>query len=266
MKTARKSVARAESVAPPTPPFVYHSTFVNPDAEQMYGGSPTHTDSPELGFMPDEATRDCTKRMHYAAWRAATASTQKEVSSWQRRYYECRDRIVLGNHKLAFRAVQKWGPARPHADDMRAECQIVLIKAVAAFNPWLGIRFSTYAFTCLMRALSRLTRRQAADRLTHALPLKSLPSDDWRPDTDEDFAHPAVSRLHDYFRDDHELLTAREKSVLSRRYRLHDGGSKIETLEQVGRDLGLSKERVRQLQVAALGKLRHALLAAGPTC
>ena len=32
-----------------------------------------------------------------------------------------------------------------------------------------------------------------------------------------------------------------------------------QTLEQVGQDLGLSKERVRQVQEAALGKLRQAL-------
>ena len=61
------------------------------------------------------------------------------------------------------------------ADDMASECQIVLIKAVAAFNPWLGIRFSTYAFTCLTRALSRLSQRLAADQLSRSLPLESLP-------------------------------------------------------------------------------------------
>ena len=58
---------------------------------------------------------------------------------------------------------------------MASECQIVLIKAVAAFNPWLGIRFSTYAFTCLMRSLSRLSQRHAADRLSQSMPLESLP-------------------------------------------------------------------------------------------
>jgi DNA-directed RNA polymerase sigma subunit (sigma70/sigma32) len=35
------------------------------------------------------------------------------------------------------------------------------------------------------------------------------------------------------------------------------------TLEQVGRELGLSKERVRQVQASALDKLRKALLEEG---
>jgi DNA-directed RNA polymerase sigma subunit (sigma70/sigma32) len=68
-----------------------------------------------------------------------------------------------------------------------------------------------------------------------------------------------------YLHEDHELLTQRERCVLLRRYRFDDSGSKTETLEQVGRELGLSKERVRQVQMSALDKLRSALLAATPS-
>ncbi len=49
--------------------------------------------------------------------------------------------------------------------------------------------------------------------------------------------------------------------MLTRRFHLNDEARSTETLEQVGRDLGLSKERVRQVQMAALGKLRSVLLA-----
>ncbi len=264
MRTATKTSPRAESTARKTPPFIYHSTFEEPGAEQLYGGIPADNDEGSLGFMPDDATRDCTKRMHYAAWRTCTAETQRDAARWRHRYYDCRNLIVLGNRKLAFRAVQKWGPALQLADDMAAECQIVLIKAVAAFNPWLGIRFSTYAFTCLMRALSRLSQRQTADRLSRALPLESLPYGEPCYASQEEASNPGIATVDKYLRDEHSLLTQREKAVLRRRYHLHDVGSKTETLEQVGRDLGLSKERVRQVQMCALGKLRDALLAAAP--
>ena len=102
-----------------------------------------------LSFMADDATRDCAKRMHCLA--SFSCSDRAGGGALAAAPYDCRDRIVLGNRKLTYRAVQKWAPASQLADDMAAECQIVLIKAVAAFNPWLGIRFSTYAFTCLMR-------------------------------------------------------------------------------------------------------------------
>jgi RNA polymerase sigma factor (sigma-70 family) len=246
-------------------PFIYHDSFPEPAAERAYAG--THVqDNDSMGFLSDDSTRDWARRMHYAGWRTCTATTRREASRWRRSYFECRDRVVLGNRKLTFRAVRKWGPPVQFADDMAAECQIVLIKAVAAFNPWLNIRFSTYAFTCLMRALSRLAQRLAHDRLSRALPLECLPFGEPSNPRQQGPAEPGFDVLQEYFRAEHELLTPREKSVLLRRYPLHNPALKTETLAQVGRDLGLSKERVRQVQFSALDKLRAALLPAGPRC
>lgn len=52
-----------------------------------------------------------------------------------------------------------------------------------------------------------------------------------------------------------EALEPRERSVLERRFGLHD--SEEETLEQVGQALRLTRERVRQIEVKALRKLRR---------
>ncbi len=251
---------RDRSAATDGPRFIFHPSFEEPGAEQTYGGSPA-AEGDALGFLSDDATRDCTKRMHYAAWRISRATNRREAARWQRCYYDFRDRIVLGNRKLTFRAVQKWGAASQLSDDMTGECQIVLIRAVAVFNPWLGIRFSTYAFTCLMRALSRLSQRQAADRLSRSLPLDSLPCGEPSYSMSEKLSVPSISRLDEYLQADHTLLTPREKTVLTLRFHLNEDVPEAETLQQVGRELGLSKERVRQVQSAALGKLRAALLA-----
>ena len=196
--------------------------------------------------------------------RTCDSATAREATRWRRRYFDCRNRVVLGNRKLTFRAVRKWNPAAQLADDMAAECQIVLIKAVTAFNPWLGIRFSTYAVTCLMRALSRLTRRHAADRLSGALPIESLPYGEPCYVNNEKPSDPRLASLGVYLSDGDLLLTPREKLVLSRRFPLNGEVPGTETLEQVGGKLGLSKERVRQVQKLALGKLREALVAAVP--
>jgi RNA polymerase nonessential primary-like sigma factor len=52
-----------------------------------------------------------------------------------------------------------------------------------------------------------------------------------------------------------ERLSAKHRDVLSRRFGLrgHDGG----TLEDVGKEIGLTRERVRQIQIEALAKLRR---------
>ena len=50
-------------------------------------------------------------------------------------------------------------------------------------------------------------------------------------------------------------LAPREKRVIKLRYGLNDGTE--HTLAQIGRDLGISRERVRQIEDEALRKLRH---------
>ncbi len=245
------------------PHFIFHPSFEDADAAQAYLGPPPVEDA-SVGFMPDVTTHDCAKRMHYAAWRAARTLSRREATRWRRRYHDYRNRIVLGNRKLIFRAVQKWGTAPQFADDMASECHLVLIKAVATFNPWLGIRFSTYAFTCLMRALSRLSQRQAADGLSRSLPLGTVACNEPCYGVAEDSCAPGLTRLGEYLQEGHTLLTPREKAILRRRYRLSEDTPEMETLEQVGRELGLSKERVRQVQNTALGKLRAALLGEAP--
>jgi DNA-directed RNA polymerase sigma subunit (sigma70/sigma32) len=68
------------------------------------------------------------------------------------------------------------------------------------------------------------------------------------------------TRVDLYLKEDNTLLSEREKQVLIRRFRLDDR-QKAGTLEQVGKELGLSKERVRQVQTTALDKLRMVLSA-----
>jgi len=50
-------------------------------------------------------------------------------------------------------------------------------------------------------------------------------------------------------------LSDRERRVLQLRFGLEDGRSR--TLEEVGRDFGVTRERIRQIEAKALRKLRH---------
>ena len=243
------------------PYHVSHPSFDLPDAEAVYGPATAASDDHALTHMPDEFTRDLAKRMHFAAWKAARAKDERGRRRWHATYLDFRDRVVLGNRKLIYRAVRRWMPPSSYADDMTGDCQIVLIQAVAAYNPWLGIRFSTYAFTCLMRALSRLSQKHANDRLARSMPLEALPDGEPRDGTTEEVPTNRLAQIDVYLAEGNDLLSSREKRVLQRRFSL-DEQARGGTLEQVGRELGLSKERVRQVQASALGKLRAVLLEA----
>ena len=52
-----------------------------------------------------------------------------------------------------------------------------------------------------------------------------------------------------------DTLTPREEMVLRLRYGIDDGHPR--TLEEVGREFGVTRERIRQIEAKALRKLRH---------
>jgi RNA polymerase primary sigma factor len=50
-------------------------------------------------------------------------------------------------------------------------------------------------------------------------------------------------------------LTPREEQVLKLRFGLEDGRAR--TLEEVGKEFNITRERIRQIEAKALRKLRH---------
>ncbi len=65
----------------------------------------------------------------------------------------------------------------------------------------------------------------------------------------------AVSLLKEKIRDVLDTLTERERAVLEQRFGLVDGYSR--TLEEVGRQFKVTRERIRQIEAKALRKMRH---------
>ena len=65
----------------------------------------------------------------------------------------------------------------------------------------------------------------------------------------------AYTMLKEQLNDVMETLTSREAKVLRLRFGLEDG--KARTLEEVGREFNVTRERIRQIEAKALRKLRH---------
>ena len=76
---------------------------------------------------------------------------------------------------------------------------------------------------------------------------------------DEEASAPSevasLSLLREQLFDVMDTLTPREKKVLELRFGLTDGRTR--TLEEVGREFGVTRERIRQIEAKALRKLRH---------
>ena len=76
-------------------------------------------------------------------------------------------------------------------------------------------------------------------------------------DTDAPEASELVDRqlLADQLRHALDALTPREATIMAMRFGLYDGNP--HTLDEIGRALGLTRERIRQLEKQSLSKLRH---------
>ena len=76
---------------------------------------------------------------------------------------------------------------------------------------------------------------------------------------DEDAPAPDTAASHTLLREQLsevlQTLTPREEKVLRLRFGLEDGRSR--TLEEVGREFNVTRERIRQIEAKALRKLRH---------
>ena len=77
-----------------------------------------------------------------------------------------------------------------------------------------------------------------------------IPDDEIRP---EDQASAELLKAH--LSEVLDTLNDREKKVLRLRFGLEDGRQR--TLEEVGREFGVTRERIRQIEAKALRKLRH---------
>lgn len=230
-------------------PFIYHDSF----EEDFVYNPPEFEASPEK-HMPDDITREMARNMHFAGYKWNRHHTSMmQALKWKEKYFQCRDQIVTGNIKLTYTAVRRRIFNKQVIDDFRGDSHIALIKATEAYNPWLGIRFSTYAYTCLVRELIRLRGKYDHSGL-HSTEDTSL-DDVQDAKTDPVNISSFEAELPRFLSDADPLLSSREKILIRMRFLDGDGM----TLEQVGQAMGLSKERIRQVQKDAFRKIRERL-------
>ncbi len=125
---------------------------------------------------------------------------------------------------------------------------LALIQAVDGFDFARGNRFSTYAARAILNMLARNEWRFMRRRGHHsALSEESVATHD--SDIEEYEREEAQNLRREVVNRWLSRLDKRERRILVSRYGL--GGSPEQTLAQIGQELGISKERVRQITVRA---------------
>lgn len=204
------------------------------------------------------------RALHACAYRATRrlgrpGNSPQERSMWAKRWELIRDHVVERNMPLVHSMMGRFDARGLDHDDILSEALFALVQAVERFNPWRGFRFSTYACLAIHRAMVRSSK--STGRYRRLFPVQH----------DASFERPAepangdglyVERLQRVLNGNLGRLTDLESAILFKRFPRRREECRL-TLHQVGKAVGLSKERVRQIQNEALGKLR-AILEADP--
>ncbi|MFM7183791.1 MAG: sigma-70 family RNA polymerase sigma factor [Planctomycetota bacterium] len=173
---------------------------------------------------------------------------------------EIKNRIVRANLRLVVSIAKRRVSPGDGFFDLVSDGNMSLIRAVEKFDYSRGNKFSTYASWAIMKNYARTIpdehkhrdRFRAADmELLQSAADRREDESQRRIATSDRLAQ--VSRFLD-------RLDSREQTIVIRRYGL-DHRHEPQTLKEVGSALGVTKERVRQIEAKALEKLREAAAA-----
>jgi len=209
------------------------------------------------------------KQLHFCAYRLSQLyqravrsyrpNIHKEYCRWVDRYHAIRQRLIDANLGLVYDLIGRSRFNSLDRDEMASEGMMALLRAVDTFDPWRGFRFSTYACNAILRAFSRAAMRDSRRRTMLTVPYDPDFERSDLPDTrrgEEEMLY--IERLGNIMRDNRAELTDIERLVLSKRFPAAEAVER-QTLDRIGRQMRVSKERVRQIQLSALNKLRRAV-------
>ncbi len=178
-----------------------------------------------------------------------------QIESFLSRANQLRNHIVNSNTRLTVSIVKKYANENHAFDELLSEGINCLIKAVEKFDVDRGFRFSTYATLAIRREIFRLIERTSRDRTRFTTGNGEVLDKQIGGDGE---AEQKASRLSRIRHDVKQLLThldEREQYIVTARFGFVDVGMRP-TFANLGHELGISKERVRQLQARAINKLR----------
>ena len=136
---------------------------------------------------------------------------------------------------------------------------MALLRSVEKFDVSRGFKFSTYACRAILKSFNRLATKTGTYRRRFPREYDpELERSDWDVRKHEIQRDDSIDAVREILARNQARLSDVERTVVMERFAIMTRG-KGKTLAEVGEIVGLTNERVRQIQNIALAKIREAL-------
>ena len=167
-----------------------------------------------------------------------------------------RNRIIRANTRLVFSVIRKFVNPQHSFDDLLSDGIFTLIRAVDKFDSDRGFRFSTYAYRAITSNTCRKITNRQKELARQADSANQLIYEVVESPTPSGMNEQTWTQLNDVLTQLIRRLDRREQLILRSRHALGSHRT-IHTFQDLANRLGISKERVRQLEHRAVQKLRN---------
>ncbi len=222
----------------------------------------------EVPLLTREQEMHLFRRMNFLKYKASQLREQLDPSQpkagvmdqIERLYDEAvatKNEIISANLRLVVSIAKRHVGPSENFFELVSDGNMSLIRAVEKFDFARGNKFSTYASWAIMKNFAR------------TIPDEHRHRDRFRTSQQEMFGATEDVRSDQYEQESAQVrretqierilgrLDAREQQIIISRFGLSRGEEPL-TLKEVGAELGVTKERIRQIEARALSKLRKA--------
>ena len=222
----------------------------------------------EVPLLTKEQEQHMFRKMNFLKWQAqqlrnkvaadpakARSSDLDRIVQLQDEALEAKNQIIRSNLRLVVSIAKRHVGSSANFFELISDGNMSLMRAVEKFDYSRGNKFSTYASWAIVKNFARSIPEESHHRDRFVTGHEEMFEAAADNRTDEQELELAHKNLRATVASLLSQLDPRERHIIQSRFGL--GGNEECTLEHLGRELGITKERVRQIEARAQEKIRR---------